>query len=94
MPRAAKPFATLPAALRVYDARDLCGDIDIIMADASPAQVALLTDARDALMLAESVETARDFVANLTEAAALLARVPEAAALGERVARFAARCPQ
>lgn len=74
--------------------RELCGDIDIIMADASPAQVALLTDARDALMLAESVETARDFVANLTEAAALLAQVPEAVALGERVARFAARCPQ
>lgn len=94
MSRAAKPFASLSAALRVYDARDLCGDIDIITADATSAETALLTDARDALMLAESVETARDFVANLGEAAALLARVPEAAPLGEWVARFAARCPQ
>mgnify|MGYP003544919564 CR=1 FL=1 len=94
MPRAAKPFASLSAALRAFDARDLCGDIDIIAADATPAQVALLADARDALMLAESVETARDFVANLGEAAALLAQVPEAVALGKRVSRFAARCPQ
>lgn len=94
MPRAVKPFASLAAALRVFDARDLCGDIDIIAADAAPAQVTLLTDARDALMLAESVETARDFVVNLTEAAELLARVPEAARLGERVARFVARCPR
>lgn len=94
MSRAAKPFASLPAALRVYDARDLCGDIDIITVDATSAETALLMDARDALMLAESVESARDFVANFGEAAALLAQVPEAAKLGERISRFAARCPQ
>ena len=87
-----KPFANLMAALNAFDARDLCGDLDLIAKDALAADVTLLDTATDALRTAESVETMSDFVANLQEAVEALREVQDAAQVSTEIQRLLARC--
>ena len=87
-----KPFANLMAALNVFDANDLCGDLDLIAKDALAADVTRLDDAADALRTAESVETMIDFVANLREAVEALRDVQDAAQVSTEIQRLLARC--
>lgn len=92
MTRAAKPFANLAAALRTFDAGDLCGDLELISADSWPSEAVRLEEACDSLRCAESVETIDDFVANLRDAAESIRELPEAASVAAEIARILARC--
>jgi hypothetical protein len=92
MTRAAKPFTSLTAALRVFDAGDLCGDLDLIAADANRDEVEKLEEASGALRCAESVETMSDFVANLRDAVEALRPVKDAAQVSAEITRFINRC--
>ena len=86
-----KPFTSLMAALSVFDANDLCGDLDMLD-DLSEDEAALIETATDALRTAESVETMSDFVANLQEAVAALSSVADAAQVSVVIQRFLTRC--
>ena len=87
-----KPFANLMAALYVFDANDLCGDLDLIAADTDEDIVVHIETATDALRTAESVETMSDFVANLQEAVEALREVQDAAQVSTEIQRLLARC--
>lgn len=87
-----KPFANLMAALNAFDARDLCGDLDIIAEDTDEDIEAALETATNALQTAESVETMGDFVANLQEAFEALRSVQDAVSVSDEIERILARC--
>ena len=89
---AAKPFASLNAALNALDVSDLCGDLELIRSEANATKSALIETATDALSTADSVETMSDLVANLQDAATALSTVSAASSVAKRIARVLARC--
>jgi len=89
--KAAKPFASLNAALDTLDVSNLLGDLEMLRSEASKSNAALIEAASDVLMTADSVETMTDLVANLQDAAGSLSTVRAAAVVLKKINRVLAR---